>query len=62
MTVLIDFRTECTRIKHWVCISKVAGREPVILKSSTKHMPVDYIKDTIYNIKEQKTILTVKII
>lgn len=24
-------------------------------------MPVDYIKDTIYNIKEQKTILTVKI-
>lgn len=41
-------------IKHWFCISKVAGREPVVLKpSSTKHLPMGYIKDTIYNIKAE---------
>lgn len=44
MTILIDFLKQCTSIKHWFCISKVGGRYPVI-KQSTKHMPVDYIKD-----------------
>lgn len=43
MTILIDFKTVYTSIKHWFCISKV-GEYPVI-KQSTKHMPVDYIKD-----------------
>lgn len=52
MTILIDFKTVYTSIKHWFCISKV-GEYPVI-KQSTKHMPVDYIKDYVQYKKSWK--------
>lgn len=52
MTILIDLK-QCTSIKHWFCISKVGGRYPVI-KQSTKHMPVDYIKDYVQYKKSWK--------
>lgn len=62
MMTLIDFRTVYeykTLVLYFKSCRKIAS---YFKQSSTKHMPVDYIKDTIYNIKEQKTILTVKII